>query len=359
MSTSASIYPFKPWLSSADISNSNFLRGTYVNGNLDISGQLISRTDASFSGNLAISGSFSTNNSVSVSNNIGMSGIINQMSAVPLSGGFVYTTIVVNPPNVDTLITQVQSLNTLLITGTSANYGTNVTLGSSTTNTVLAGPINYVTGSIVGLSNANINGNLIIGGNTLLSGTLTTTSDTTINNTIFGSGKSSVSTNTLVGGGGALQNTNSSSSQNTAIGYGALNSIASSGTNTAIGYYAGSINTSTNATSSNMTFLGANTGTTTLATPFSNSTAIGVGALISGSNQIVLGRNTEKTIVSGDASLNGNVSIQSKMMVSGDASLNGNLSIQSKMMVSGDASLNGNVSIQGTMLTSNIKQFFS
>jgi hypothetical protein len=55
----------------------------------------------------------------------------------------------------------------------------------------------------------------------------------------------------------------------------------------------------------------------------------------------VLGRNTEKTIVSGDASLNGNVSIQSKMMVSGDASLNGNLSIQ------------------GTMLTSNIKQFFS
>lgn len=333
--SSSSIYPYKPWLWTTDVSNSNFLRSTYVNGNLDISGQLISRTDASFSGNLAISGTFSTNNALSVSNNIGMSGIINQMSATPLSGGFIYTTIVVTPPNVDTLITQVQSLNTLLITGTSANYGTNVTLGSSTTNTVLAGPINYVTGSIVGLSNANINGNLIIGGNIIINCNLTSTgkfgtpNDISVNNIIVGSGQSNVATNTLLGGGGALQNTITSGIQNTAIGYGTLNTINSGGMNTAIGYFAGSQTTGTNALSSNMTFLGANTGTSSIVTSFSNSTAVGYGALIQGSNQIVLGRSTEKTIVSGDASLNGNVII------------------------------GGTASIAGTMLTSNIKQFFN
>ena len=358
MSSSSSIYPSKPWLWSADISNSNFLRSTYLNGNLDVSGAFVSRTDASFCGNLAISGTFSTNNAISLSNNIGMSGIINQMSATPLSGGFVYSTVIVNPPNVDTLISQVQNLNTLLLTGTSVKYGTNVTLGSTSTNTVLAGPINYITGIMVGTYDTSLNGNLIIGGNSLVNGIMKTSSDANINNIIVGSGKSSVTTNTLVGSGGALQNTTLSSLQNTAIGYGALSSIATGGTNTAIGFQAGSTNTMTNQTSSNMTFLGANTGTTTSAS-FSNSTAIGVGALISGSNQIVLGRNTETTIVSGDASLNGNVSIQSRMIVSGDTRLNGNVSIQSNVIVSGDTSLNGNVNIQGTMLTSNIKQFFS
>jgi NDP-sugar pyrophosphorylase family protein len=343
---SASIYPSKPWAWSSDISNSNFLRSSYINGNLDISGQTICRTDASMCGNLAVTGSvsignsISINNSISVSNNIGMSGIINQMSAVPLSGGFIYVQILSADAN--KAISQVATLNTLLVSGTTPTYGGSyVVLGNTVTNTVLAGPTNYITGNIIGQYETNLNGNLTVGGNSnlnsnvIIAGNLTTGYDAFINNMIVGSGKSDVVTNTLIGGGSALQSTNTSGTQNTAIGYGTLNNIVSGYQNTAIGYNAGSLTSGTNQSSYGITFLGTSTGTNSVGSVYSYSTAVGFGATITDSNQVVLGRNTEKTVVSGDASLNGNC------------------------LCNGNLVLAGTANITGTMLASNIKQFVS
>jgi predicted acyltransferase (DUF342 family) len=332
MSISSSIYPYKPWLWTVDVSDSNFFRSSYINGNLDISGELISRTDASFCGNLAISGSFSTNNAVSVSNNIGMSGIINQMSATPLSGGFVYVPVPINTPNANVAVAQIAILNNLI-----GNVNGNVVLGNSTlnSNTLLAGSYNYITGNLICLYDSTLNGNLVVGGN------LTISSDISINKLIIGSGKSSISNNTLVGGGGALQNTNSSSSQNTGIGYGALTTIISGQTNTAIGYLAGS--GTTNAGSSNMTFLGA--GTTSSSSLLQYSTVIGYGAQATSSNQIVLGRSTESTIISGDASLN------SRLSVASDTSFNGNISITGNAMVYGSLNTNNAITMKYTTQT--------
>jgi predicted acyltransferase (DUF342 family) len=377
MSNSFSIYPSKPWNWSGDISNSNFLRPSYINGNLDISGQTICRTDASMGGNLAVSGGISVSNSISVSNNIGMSGIINQMSMVPLSGGFVYQPVY--PANLNTVIAQVATLNLSVVAQTTSNYGTNVTIGNlqTSTNTVLAGPYNYIAGNIVGQYDTNLNGNLIVGGNTQLngnvsiSGNLTTNYDVSINNMVVGSGKSDITTNTLVGGGGALQSTGSSSLQNTAIGYSALNSISSGGANTAIGYLAGSLASGTNATSSNMTFLGASTGTNAVGSAYSYSTAVGYGALVNGSNQVVLGRSTEKTIISGDASLNGRLVLQSDASMGGNVTIGGNIvlagfstftsdvSLNKRLFVFSDLSMGGNIIIGGNIVQAGFATFTS
>jgi hypothetical protein len=141
--------------------------------------------------------------------------------------------------------------------------------------------------------------------------------------------------NTAVGYGAGINSTGSfntavgsasyfgmaTSSYNAALGYAALYNCSSGGTNTGIGAFAlrdnttGSTNTAiggyagysgtANTTGSNNTYIGyaaqAN------ANNYSSSTAIGTGAIITGSNQIVLGRSTEKLIVPGDASFNGNI----------------------------------------------------
>jgi hypothetical protein len=96
----------------------------------------------------------------------------------------------------------------------------------------------------------------------------------------------------------------SSGGNNTGIGAGALQNNSTGSQNTAVGRDAGNAGTA-NTTGSNNTYIGyaaqAN------ANNYSNSTAIGTGAIITGSNQVVLGRSTEKLIVPGDASFNGNI----------------------------------------------------
>jgi cytoskeletal protein CcmA (bactofilin family) len=87
-----------------------------------------------------------------------------------------------------------------------------------------------------------------------------------------------------IGRGGGLVATN------TAIGASAIQSNTTGANNTALGYQAGYAGTA-NTLGSNNTYVGYNTQAN--ANNYSNSTAIGAGAVITGNNQVVLGRTTE------------------------------------------------------------------
>jgi hypothetical protein len=97
-------------------------------------------------------------------------------------------------------------------------------------------------------------------------------------------------------GYGALQN--SKASNNTAIGFYALPTVTSGGNNTAIGNSAGGINGGVGITTGgNNTFLGANTNVASGGVAFTKSTAIGHEAIITASNQVVLGTSTESVVI--------------------------------------------------------------
>ena len=108
----------------------------------------------------------------------------------------------------------------------------------------------------------------------------------------------------------ALQSCNASTAQNNAMGYGALQSskasnntgvghyslpnVTTGGNNTAIGANSGGVNGGTGLTTgANNTFLGANTNIASGQSGVNSSTAIGQNAIITASNQIVMGTATE------------------------------------------------------------------
>lgn len=97
-------------------------------------------------------------------------------------------------------------------------------------------------------------------------------------------------------GYGALQN--SKANNNTALGFYALPTNTSGINNTAIGNSAGGINSGVGLTTgTNNTFLGANTNIVTGQEACNKSTAIGQGAIITASNQVVLGTSTETVVI--------------------------------------------------------------
>jgi hypothetical protein len=103
--------------------------------------------------------------------------------------------------------------------------------------------------------------------------------------------------NNTANGYEALYN-NNSGSNNTAIGYNALWTVGSDN-NTAIGQGAGY---NLSGGSNNNTFLGSNTGVLnapTYALAYNNSTAVGYNAIITASNQIILGTASEKIYIPG------------------------------------------------------------
>jgi hypothetical protein len=127
------------------------------------------------------------------------------------------------------------------------------------------------------------------------------------------SGVTSGNSNTSVGYQ-ALQINGGNATGNTALGHQALNNIASGNFNVALGFETlqnitgnGSNNTALGyqacrtlfSTSSNNTFLGATSNVSSTTRIFNDSTAIGYGAIIDASNQIVLGRATEKVKIPG------------------------------------------------------------
>ena len=93
------------------------------------------------------------------------------------------------------------------------------------------------------------------------------------------------------------------SSWNTAVGQNALKNNTTAQNNTAIGINAGLINGTSGASAQNNTFLGANTDIDVATNAWSNSTAIGVSAKITASNQITLGTAAEAVYVPGKLSI--------------------------------------------------------
>ena len=158
-----------------------------------------------------------------------------------------------------------------------------------------------------------------------------------------GSSATDISVNSLTVGRGP-----GNVATNSAYGYQALLSNTTGANNTAIGYQAGDTNTS----GSFNTFLGAYADTTNT---WSRSTAIGANALITASNQIVLGTSMEMINVPGklsitrDASFNGNVDISGVLSVTQTTnSVVTNTTINNyNVIVTNDMSLNGNIKASG------------
>ena len=123
------------------------------------------------------------------------------------------------------------------------------------------------------------------------------------------------SRNVAVGSSALEFNTNSEN--NTAIGTQALFGQRDGSNNTAIGINAGLNDVS----GSFNTYLGANTDTNASATPYLKSTAIGYGARIDLSNQIVLGTSSERVYIPGKLFLN-NVEITGSGGGGGSLTLN-------------------------------------
>ncbi len=106
--------------------------------------------------------------------------------------------------------------------------------------------------------------------------------------------------NTAIGYESLFYNTTGSS--NTANGVSSLNNTTNGSSNTAIGGNAGYNNIS----GSNNTFLGANTDVSHNSIPYyNNSTAVGYGAIIDASNQIVLGTSLETVKIPGIVNITG------------------------------------------------------
>jgi cytoskeletal protein CcmA (bactofilin family)/prefoldin subunit 5 len=180
---------------------------------------------------------------------------------------------------------------------------------------------------------------------------------TTINNTAIGSNSAFFNTtgsnNTSLGAGSLC--TNVSGSLNTAIGSSALDSSANitnqnnqnvavgaqslysiiGNLNTAIGTYAGM-----NIDGSGNTFLGANTGFDLSKNTYNFSSAIGYNALITQSNQIVLGTNTELVSVPGNMNVSGNVHISGDLSCNTITSIDASLNSMNSSIISIDSSLN-------------------
>jgi hypothetical protein len=112
--------------------------------------------------------------------------------------------------------------------------------------------------------------------------------ETLLNNTI-GTNNTSIGYQSLRG--------STTSSNHTAVGYQALGSNNIGANNTAVGYQAGYAGTA-NTAGSNNTFVGYQTQLTS--GQWSNSTALGSGATITRSNQVVLGTASEKIFVPGN-----------------------------------------------------------
>ena len=144
---------------------------------------------------------------------------------------------------------------------------------------------------------------------------------------------------------------NTTGSQNTAIGTQALYNNTAGSKNTAIGQNSGSGIT----TGINNSFLGAGSMSTG---DFSYSTAIGQGATINASRQIVIGTVAETTYIPGNVAFQGNVI--SNFVLTANANISGTLAVTgnttlSNLAVLNAANLNGTINVAGNAVLSNLR----
>jgi hypothetical protein len=251
------------------------------------------------------------------------------------------------------------SVNTLTVGRGRGGVATNAAFGFEVLGKNTTGGANSAQG-YQGLFNNTTGGfNVAIGYQPLY---LNTVGNQNIGIGYFALYRTTSSNNTAVGGDALSSAT--SGGNNSALGYLALQATSTGANNTALGYQAGYAGTS-NTTGSNNTYIGYQTQAN--ANNYSNSTALGVGAIITGSNQIVLGRASEKVVIPGDASLNGNLVIRRNLTVLGNISIQNytnqniitttttnyqlivseDLSLNGRLVASGDSSFNGNIYATG------------
>jgi hypothetical protein len=171
------------------------------------------------------------------------------------------------------------------------NGSNNTALGYKSLNANTTGGYNVSIGVNSLVANTIGNFNLAIGNESLISNTAGGL------NVALGHGACALITgtsNVAVGVGSLRGNSSFSCNYNIGVGENCLRNITSGSNNTAVGYQAGYAGVAIT-TGSNNTFLGYNTQAN--ANNYSNSTAIGAGAIITGNNQVVLGRTTETVVI--------------------------------------------------------------
>jgi predicted acyltransferase (DUF342 family) len=279
-------------------------------------------------------------------------------------------------------VTNDVSMNTKLSVGGDVSMNTKLSVGgdvSMNTKLSVGGDVS-VNSKLLVTGDVSMNSRLYVKGETTLDGPTSCTRDISVNGLTLGRGGGNVSSNTAFGGG-ALQN-NGSGDKNTAIGYGASLNNNTGSQNISIGSEAAKECTSgidniaigvqsliKNTGSKNIgigTYVGANhiSGTQNTLLGYyadsangthSKSTAIGAYSIITASNQITLGTETETVYVPGSTLLVGDVSMNTKLSVGGNASMNsmllvgGDVSMNSRLFVGGEVTLMDRVDICGNL----------
>ena len=198
------------------------------------------------------------------------------------------------------------SLNGKLFVAYDASLNSRLVVGSDVTinkRLFTVGDVSFNNGNLfVGLD-TSLNGNLVIGKDLTIKGRLNVQNytnnniiNTTVNNyqlivsedlslngRLVASGDATINGLTVGRGGGSMTN-------NTVLGVNSLASNTTGANNTALGANAGTAGTA-NLTGSNNTFVGYNTQAN--GSGYTQSTALGAGATITASNQVVLGTTAE------------------------------------------------------------------
>jgi predicted acyltransferase (DUF342 family) len=219
----------------------------------------------------------------------------------------------------------------------------NVAVGNSCLINNTSGSNNYAFGNSCLTQNTTGGRNYAFGSQCLTNNT------TGINNCAFGNG--SLSNNNIgynnIGIGTYAIQYGSTGNNNIGIGNSALSNAGNSINNIAIGLSAGIYITS----GINNTFLGSNTNSSIQS---KNSTALGYGANITQSNQIVLGTNAETTyipgglIVQGTAQFNNNIGITGNLYINNNLLFGGTSIFQNSVGITGNLFLNNNLLVGGT-----------
>ena len=226
-------------------------------------------------------------------------------------------------------------VNSVTVGRGSGNQGYNTVLGLSALARNTTGDTNVAVGAVSLFSNLTGTNNVAI--NWALYSNVTGSDNIAI-------GKQAITTNQFGNnnvGIGSLAIQGITSSNNTAVGHRSLVYSSTGSSNTALGYLAGQNNSS----GSFNTYIGYGADLPAYGATWSNSTAIGANAMITASNQIVLGTASERVFMPGKLTTSGDASFNGRVDISGNVILSN--ATASKMRVTSDASFNGRVDICG------------
>ena len=282
------------------------LKNTYIHGFLDCSGYVILNSGNLIIGNTTYPGYNANQLSLLVNGRTEMNGNVIVNGRTDVNGN-------------------------VIVNGRTEMNG-NVTVNSRTevNGNVIVNGRTEMNGNLTVNSQTEMNGNVIVNGRTEMNENLTVNSQTEMNGNVIVNGRTEVNGNVIINGNLFV------SSNNIALGLragnitngiqdglpnglnttavGSFSGMNHSGINNIfIGSVAGQTSSTTyfSRTGSNNTYVGYRTSANNSA--WANSTAVGTGAVITASNQIVLGTATEtvfapgNVIVGGDISCNGNV----------------------------------------------------